>query len=51
VPASAVTVATALVGNCLFALLFHVHKVAHSIIADTPTMPNRRLTDRGSSRS
>lgn len=35
VPAVAVTVATALVGLCLFALLFHVHKVARSIVADT----------------
>ncbi|WP_181707647.1 DUF2254 domain-containing protein [Chthonobacter rhizosphaerae] len=35
VPDVAVTAATALVGLCLFALLFHVHKVARSIIADT----------------
>lgn len=35
VPDVAVTVATALVGICLFALLFYVHKVARSIVADT----------------
>jgi uncharacterized membrane protein len=35
VPDVAVTLATALVGICLFALLFYVHKIARSIIADT----------------
>lgn len=35
VPDLAVTVATMLVGICLFALLFYVHKIARSIIADT----------------
>ena len=35
VPAVAVTLASALVGLCLFALLFHISKVARSIIADT----------------
>jgi uncharacterized membrane protein len=35
VPAVAVTAATALVAVCLFALLFHVSKVARSIVADT----------------
>lgn len=34
VPAAAVTAATALVTACLFALLFHIDKVASSIIAD-----------------
>lgn len=35
VPAAAVTAATALVTACLFALLFHIDKVANSIVADT----------------
>jgi uncharacterized membrane protein len=34
-PHLAITVGTALVVSCLFALLFYVHKVARSIIADT----------------
>lgn len=34
-PHIAITVATALSMICLFALLFYVHKIAHSIIADT----------------
>jgi uncharacterized membrane protein len=34
-PRVAVTVASGLVGLCLFALLFHIHKVSRSIIADT----------------
>lgn len=35
VPDLSVTVSTVLVGLCLFALLFHVHKLARSIVADT----------------
>lgn len=35
VPSAAVTASSALVGLCLFTLLFHVSKVARAIIADT----------------
>jgi uncharacterized membrane protein len=35
VPALAVSLANALTICCLFALLFYVHKIAHSIVADT----------------
>jgi uncharacterized membrane protein len=43
VPHIAVTVASALTLVCLFALLFYVHKIARSIIADT--MVNRVATE------